>query len=165
MCLNRMRRNSDYDNHSLSAPKECIYVFLLFRLASSARVHSRGTGKQRYVLMKFIMIVLNGIFRHCSPLYLPPESPWGESYVSNRAFRQSLGCRSTTQRSVPKVHLICTAFVTCLHTMIWRPNVNTAFSDTDDMLKIELLHITTAPISCQSNYRRLFIYADCIKIV
>ncbi|KAM6495848.1 hypothetical protein JOM56_008554 [Amanita muscaria] len=45
--------------------------------------------------------------------------------------------------SAPNVHLVSTDFITRIHAMIWRPNIETAFPDTDDTFKIELLHITT----------------------
>ncbi|KAF8621580.1 hypothetical protein AX15_007606 [Amanita polypyramis BW_CC] len=43
----------------------------------------------------------------------------------------------------PNVHLVDSDFIDCLHAMIWHPNTETAFSDMDDMYKIEHLHVTT----------------------
>ncbi|PFH52762.1 hypothetical protein AMATHDRAFT_1809 [Amanita thiersii Skay4041] len=45
--------------------------------------------------------------------------------------------------SVPNNHLIGVDFINRLHTMIWHPNVEIAFAETDDVFKIELLHLTT----------------------
>ncbi|KAK2466244.1 hypothetical protein APHAL10511_001886, partial [Amanita phalloides] len=45
--------------------------------------------------------------------------------------------------SVPNVHLVDLDFINRLHAMVWHPNTETTISDTDDMFKIELLHVTT----------------------
>ena len=51
---------------------------------------------------------------------------------------------------VPNVNLVGPDFVNRLHVMIWHPNMETTFSDTDDMFKIELLHVTTTLVQYYS---------------
>ncbi|TFK75868.1 hypothetical protein BDN72DRAFT_954419 [Pluteus cervinus] len=44
----------------------------------------------------------------------------------------------------PKEQLLDSDFIACLHRLVWHPIVETeGFSDTDDMFKIEILHLTT----------------------
>lgn len=52
--------------------------------------------------------------------------------------------------SAPNVDLVGPDFVNRLHVMIWHPNMETTFSDTDDMFKIELLHVTTTLVQYYS---------------
>ncbi|KAF8640045.1 hypothetical protein AX17_001287 [Amanita inopinata Kibby_2008] len=44
---------------------------------------------------------------------------------------------------IPNSHLISNDFIRRLHAMLWHPNVEAMFNDTDDTFKIELLHVTT----------------------